>query len=716
MKNSVKIFILFFSITCIGVTVSKSQSKTDSLFEVLKNVQNPQEKTDILFQIADELQYINIDSAILFLNDALNIASSNKLDEYIKKILIQRGRLYLYSSNTIDAFADFDKCLVFANATNDKKTQGTILHLKAYSYFIDYDYPNALDHYFEALNIRESINDSTGIAATKNNIGLIFWQLHQYHKALKYLKESLDIGIKYNDYNVIGSGYSNIAIIYSQIDKIDSSNIYFKKSLSISFKAGDPMYISSDYTNIGANYILQQQYDSAKYYLTKAYNIEKNIGREFYLATITSNLSDYYYVNNMYDSAIYYNLFAEQKSLKIRAIDLLEYLYDIRAKIYFDQKKFKEAYIFSRIHNQYKDSLYNENIADRIATLENQFTLEKKQEEIDFQDLLLQQQKLEIDTQKKSMLYLKLFIISLIVLGFIVVWIFIKNIKAYKLLQIKSEKIENQNKKIEEQNKVISNYNEEIKASLRYAGDIVTALLPQQSELEKKFDIFTIFYPKEIVSGDFYQYFDISDGHIFVVGDCSGHGVPGALLATLTMRILNRIIHSYNIDEPNEIIKRLDTEFKKTLKHDKELNADGVDIGIIKISSCKKNKDKIEVNFSGAHRDLYFYNEEENSIDKISGARGFVGGPLFVKQNFNSQKLMLNKETKFYIFSDGFVDQSNNDRTKIGTKRLRSKILEFAPLEIANQKKEFEMFFNNWKQEHFQIDDVTFVGFKIKNV
>lgn len=703
------IFILLLAL----VKIASGQSYIDSLFVELKNTNEDGKKTDLLFEIANEYQYHFLDSSIIFLNKALNIAMQSEDIERIKKILLQTGKFYLYNADIEAAREVLDKCLLYANADADKKAQGNVLHLIDYSYYADYDFPNALNYYYEALKIRESIKDSAAIGATKNNIGLIFWQLHQYYKALFYLKQSLEIGLKYNDLNVIGSGYTNLGMIYSQINKIDSSNIFFKKSLKISKQIDNVMYISSDYTNIGANFIIQDQHDSAKYYLTKAYNLEKNIGREFYLATITSNLCNIYLKNQMYDSAMILNSIAEQKSLTINAIDLLEYIYDLKAQIYFNIGDYKQAYIFSRIHDKYADSLYNENIFERITTLENQFSLKKKQEEIDFQELLLERQKFELKAQKRSMLYLKLFILSLIVFGFIIAWTLVKNIKAYKLLEIKSQKIELQSQKIKHQNTVIGAYNEEIKSSLKYAGDIVSALLPQKSELQKSFNIFTIFYPKEIVSGDFYQYFETNNSHIFIVGDCSGHGVPGALLATLTMRIINRIVNSYKIIDPLLIMEKLDSEFRTTLKQEQELNSDGVDLGIVKICNKTGNDNLIKVNFSGAHRDLYYFDFSTNTLQKIKGTRGYVGIPLNLKQEFSSNQIELSKNTMLYLFTDGYVDQCNNNQRKIGRKMIEQKMIEFSNLEIDHQKNAFQSFFNDWKQEHFQIDDATFVGLRL---
>lgn len=691
-----------------------AQYNVDSLLNLYSNSKDANKKIELLEEISNELTYYSIDSALYYTSLAIDLALTNKIDEQIIRQMIRLGRFQTLISDFESARKTLNTCLIYANAAGDEKSKGTILHSIAYGYFYEFQYIEALNYYFEALTIREKIQDSSGIAATNNNIGLIYWNLRQYNQALIYFEDALEMYEAIGNLGGVGTCYSNCGMIYSELGNIDSALYFFRNSLKISLELQDYSYIATDYANIGVAFVKKQMFDSAKIFLVRAYNIEKEFDNAYNFAIVTLNLADVYVSENKLDSALSFLYSSENKAKEIHAVDVLEGVYNQIARIYYKRGLFKEAFNFLDLHVKYKDTVFDEDVAEQITELEHQFSVEKKNEEIQFQELLLEQQETKLETQKKSLFYLKLFIISLLIFGFVTIWFFVKNKKSYKLLENRNDEIMSQKEKIEEQNIIITNQNVAIKSSITYASDIIVAMLPNENEIDLYFENYIFFSPKEIVSGDFYQMYVKNEDIFFILADCAGHGVPGALLSMLNIRILNRLINVYELSDPSEIIKELDNELSKSLMKEGEENKDVIDLGIIKFSKKLNDGNELKVQYSGASRDLVYYNPDTKMLERQTAVKSFVGGPAILKQTYITHEFLLPLDTVFYLYTDGVVDQTNKENIKLGRKRLVNKIEDIAILPIVEQGKKMDNLFLEWNTDYAQIDDITFIALKFK--
>lgn len=706
MKFGLFLLLIFFSLQFF------SQNAIDSLIYLYENEKKPENQIEILAQLSLELKYISVDSAIYYSTLAKDIAIENKKEKDIIQQMIYLSKLQIMKSDMLKARETLETCLLYTNSQNDKESKGDILHSIGYTYFYEFNYLDALNFYHEALKIRNEIQDTSGIAGTNNNIGLIYWNLRQYQKALKYFSDALEMYIIIGNENGIGTCYSNMGMIYSEMDNLDSSIFYFNKSLHISKKLSIKSYIASDYANIGASFAKAFEYDSAKNYFLKANKLDEFFENPYGSAIVYLNLADIYVYEQNYDSAMFFIEKAELTANEIHAINILEHVYKQYSRIHFDNGRYKQAYEFFEIHEKYKDSVYDENISQQLMELEYEFSVQNKNEELEFQNLLIKQQDAKLKSQKKSLFYLKLFIASLIILGFFVVLLYIKNRKTLLALRKKNKKIIVQKEKIEEQNKIIIEQNERTKSNIKYARDIVESTLPSENEIKKHFDFFLIFKPKEIVSGDFYQLFEIENGIIFILADCAGHGVPGALLAILNYRILNRLINVFKLTEPSEILERLDNEITEIIEPDSNENKNLVDIAIVKFTVNKENNEEIYVDYSGACRDLEYYNPVTKMLERQQASKTHVGGHINEEKVFETHKLILPLNTTFYLYSDGIVDLTNEDNVRLGRKRLLNRIEDVAELPINEQQKAISNLLDDWNKIKQTNNDMTFVALK----
>ncbi len=258
----------------------------------------------------------------------------------------------------------------------------------------------------------------------------------------------------------------------------------------------------------------------------------------------------------------------------------------------------------------------------------------------------------------------------------------------------------------------ILNINKKITESINYAKRIQSAIIPDTKILQSALPNSFVYYkPRDVVSGDF-PWFIQQEDHIYVAAvDCTGHGVPGALISLIGYFILNDIINKQDDYTSGEILERLDQGVTKTLRQDDmdSSTRDGMDISL-----CKINLKTRELEYSGAHRPLYFVQNKE--ITEIKGDRFPIGGGQHKKRTtFATTKLKFNPQDQVYMFSDGLPDQFGGlgeNMMKYSPRKLRDLILENQHVEMTEMSQIISDSFDTWKGNQKQTDDVLLIGIK----
>jgi PAS domain S-box-containing protein len=253
--------------------------------------------------------------------------------------------------------------------------------------------------------------------------------------------------------------------------------------------------------------------------------------------------------------------------------------------------------------------------------------------------------------------------------------------------------------------------NKKITESINYAQRIQIAIIPERERIRSLIpEFFMLYIPRDVVSGDF-PWFVETETDIFIAAvDCTGHGVPGAMLSLIGYFLLNDIVKSQKVSEPGKILDLLDFGVTKTLKQDFEGNEmkDGMDISL-----CKISKDKKTLEYSGAHRPLYHLRDGE--IIEYKGNKFPIGGGLFKNQtNFTNYTIDIKKTDSFFFSSDGYPDQFGGpDNKKIGPARIRAIIDENKKVKDFNKMENvFGEFFSEWKGTYKQLDDILLMGLR----
>jgi serine phosphatase RsbU (regulator of sigma subunit) len=262
-----------------------------------------------------------------------------------------------------------------------------------------------------------------------------------------------------------------------------------------------------------------------------------------------------------------------------------------------------------------------------------------------------------------------------------------------------------QNEQLESMYAKLDHVNQMTTDSINYAQRIQQAILPEPSEyLNYLQDSFVFFRPRDIVSGDFYWYGEVYEKIVFVEADCTGHGVPGALMATIGNTLLNEIVLSKNILNPANILKELDESIKSLLKQDSHADdsTEGMDMTVVVYDPENR-----VVSISLAAQFMYFYHEGE--FLELEGSLFGLGSSDLreVEKEFDLYRYVVSPGDIAYMFSDGYRDQySEGENEKLMRGRFCEIIEKIADLPLDEQKDMLAEYFDKWRGNTRQFDDV----------
>ncbi|MFY7788966.1 MAG: SpoIIE family protein phosphatase, partial [Thermoflexibacteraceae bacterium] len=282
-----------------------------------------------------------------------------------------------------------------------------------------------------------------------------------------------------------------------------------------------------------------------------------------------------------------------------------------------------------------------------------------------------------------------------------------------ELLKQQAEELNANVELVEAQNKEIEYKNHAIIGSINYALRIQRAILPSLANYDKAFgkdNYFILYKPKDIVSGDFYWFGSFLDEIIVVVADCTGHGVPGAFMTLLGSELLFEIVEDKTIIEPSEILKELDIQLTRVLKHNETDIKDGMDIGVCVIDFTTQS-----LTYSGANIPLYYLQATHTEIQPLPANKFAIGGTKKDYEVFSHQ-LDISQPTTIYMTTDGYQDQfGGKERRKFLSKNLKKLLFDIHTKDMKEQKLLLDNTIENWKDaaNTKQIDDILVLGIRL---
>ncbi len=581
---------------------------------------------------------------------------------------------------------------------------------------------NRINKYEKLVVKLKKENKKNQVANNLNKIAFIYWDTENFDIALKYFEKSLIINKEIGNTNAIKLIYSNLGTMYSDLNQLNKSLDYFKKSLKIRQDIGIKDEIAKGLIDIATVLTSLEKPKKAIKVLEEALIIAKNLNANKYLRSCYSLLSQNHELignkNKSYeyfDHFLVYERFLQKKDFEEREVlfkkKLNKELKKVETKIQIAKKENIEKQ--EEISNQKKNLILKEDSIIKI-NLENIL----KQKAI---DNLNKDKELKKAISEKNRMVRNFIIVAFIFVIFAAILLYKRSKERKKEnenLTSKNKEIRNQNLKIEEQKNSIEKKNKGITDSINYAQKIQKAMLPKTSSLEDFLEkSFIFFKPRDIVSGDFYWFSDAqkekennNKNSKFLISavDCTGHGVPGAFMSMIGLNLLNQIV-AKKIFEPDKILKELHEGVKTSLQQNRTNNRDGMDMSL-----CLVDKEKKTLIFSGAKNPLVYIQDEK--IYRIRGDKFAIGG--FQKEKdriFKKHIINIEKETTFYIFSDGFPDQIGGEkRRKFLIKRFLELLLKIHKKDMDEQKEILNNVLKKWMRDKYrQVDDILVIGFKI---
>lgn len=591
-------------------------------------------------------------------------------------------------------------------------------------------YDQSLQFLIKSLSIYEPRNKPNEVAYLDNAIGLVYLYLQNYPRTIDYLTKARDLYEKQNNSFGLAKVMNNIGISYFKMGQNIQALEFLEKALELKRRLNNNGNFANTINNIGMVCSELKLYAKAIDYFNMALKEYRQQKDKWGEANTLNNLSKIYLEMGEISKAL---SVSQSNQINIREVgspDLKIEDLEINCRIQQKQKDYKKALATYIAYTTLKDSIFSEDKQRMIEEVEGKYESEKKEKEIQTLSHLREIQ----DTRLNMQMYIGLLLGISVLLLVVLVLILFKRYKSKKnehnLLMLKQQEIEDKNLRLErvlgeigekseqlkkqrdiakEQKNLLSTQKEEITNSIRYASRIQRAVLESKDLNQAHLPpFFALFRPRDIVSGDFYWIRETENYSIFIVADCTGHGVPGAFMSLLGVAFLNEIISQQSIPQPNEILNSLRAKIITSLHQSSNdpINNDGMDAAILFIDQQRK-----KAYFSGANSDLFIARKSE--LIEVTGDKMPVGF-YYVMQPFTTKELSLLPGDCLYLGTDGFSDQFGGpDGRKFRVKGLKNLLLQIGDKPLEQQKNILECSFDAWKGNNIQIDDVLILGIKI---
>lgn len=670
------------------------------------------------------------DTAIVnqYLNDCRAFSSKGQLDKMVKsakkaqflskKISYKAGLarsynyegIYSYRTGNYPDAVDLLKTGLFISQTiKDSVVESMALNNLGNAYAYMGDHAKAMSYYFQGLEVEEKLQIQNNLHWYYSNIANLYSEQKNNTKALEYAFKAVKVEEKKNLKGPLSVTLSNIATFHVNEGHYDSALYYYLRALPMAEELKDTFSIALTMSHVGLAFTKLKQYKSAYQYVNKSLKMCREKDFKDLVINCLQNLGELEMIFKNYDKAEVYFYEASKMSLQIKSKLQIKDTYLFLADLNKERKDYKQAYHYYKLYSDAKDTLLNAENSKLMTEMNTKYTTEKKEKEIellkkneDIQNLELAKRKNELGRQRTVSIgafvgFLLLMVVAILFFS------------RYRLKKKANDQLQHAFNLIEEKNATIEKSNLMITDSITYAKRIQDAILPAPEDLSNVLvDDFFIFYkPSQIVSGDFYWCSFQENKTIFVVADCTGHGVPGAFMSMIGNTLLNEIVNERKVTCTKKIAELLNEKIIHSLhQHEGSQKYDGMDISICSIDKVNK-----EIHFTGAHHAMYAFN---GHLQKIKGDPFSIGGAQQQSlKTFTSQSIHYEEGLRLYFLTDGYCDQSGGDSNKrFSSKQFETLLTLVQNSSMNEQKEKLENAFENWKGNTKQRDDVLVVGIK----
>jgi serine phosphatase RsbU (regulator of sigma subunit) len=492
----------------------------------------------------------------------------------------------------------------------------------------------------------------------------------------------------------VGSCYANIGTVYLDEENYDKALEYFLLDLNISIETNDKQKLGNGYVRVGSVYDRKHQYKKAMEYYDKAMVILKELDFKTGMPPCYNRMSEAALGLKDHKNAIRYADSAIALCRKLGELSGVKNGLQNLALAYADMGDYKNAYEYHVKFKQVKDSIFNNENSQQLSDLKTQYEVEKKEAELKLKAVAQEAVVLEEKKRQQLVMFAGAVILIIVIIFAVVMF------NRFRLTKRQKKIIELQKELVEEKQK-------EVVDSITYAKHLQEAILPPIDYWHKQLpESFVLYRPKDIVAGDFYWMERMNDMVFFAAADCTGHGVPGAMVSVVCCNALNRTLLEFKITEPGKILDKTRELVIETFGRSTKEVKDGMDISL-----CCLNLSTNELFWSGANNPVWRFTK--GKVEEIDGDKQPIGKYMEEKP-FKTHYIKLEKDDVIYVFTDGYADQFGGPNgKKFKYKQLREFLTSIHKQPMLRQEEILAEHFNEWKGALSQIDDVLIIGVRV---
>lgn len=713
-------YILLIGFLFFNTVLLKAQT-TEELYIELDEVlaiKSEQEKLTLLENFTKSILFKNVEVGYKAAKNLITLAKNQNDNKVLMNAYNWTGLGYYYLGELDTAFLYYDSLLTLAEKQNDhlmalkaRGNRGMVYEKKG-------DFVKAFEEYIYANKQAELLNDTSFIASSNGNLGNVSIRLGKYKEALEYLNNALKY-FKYNG-NKIGEAnqYNSLSMVYESINDSVNHEKYLLLAAEIYDQIGAKVQYSTVLINLSALEEKRGNNKKALVLAEKSLEIKREYNDQIGILPLLINMSILYNKEKNYDASS--RALDEVLSIAKKEGDLFYQAEAMikKAGLYRRTGKVEQAYDLLLDYIDLREEILGEKTQKAVAEFQEKYEAEKKQLEIDKLIKEKQVSTLIIEKQETN----KKILIGIILGGLLVLFILV-----YAFIQKRKNNIELEarNKEINFQKHIVEEKNKEITDSIIYAKRIQAAILPPQKIVKQYLqESFILYKPKDIVAGDFYWMENTGDTVLFAAADCTGHGVPGAMVSVVCNNGLNRSVREHGLTDPGKILdKTREIVIQEFEKSDEDVK-DGMDIALCSLkfnvpsselsqpeTKNIKSQTVAALQYAGANNPLWIVRNEE--IIEIKANKQPIG-KYDNLEPYITHTVELKKDDTIYIFSDGFVDQFGGENgKKLKAANFKKLLLSIQDENMIKQKELLDDAFEQWKGELEQLDDVCVIGVRV---
>jgi len=700
--------IFFYLIILLSFTICKGQN----INSVLNSNKSAKDKFNELIEISSKLARTNYDSSIIYSLIADSIAMNSNDNYLISESKSNLAILYVAKPEKSIAYA-FDNLELCERINKcDKQIDAYLLMARVY-WFIGNNKKVFL-FWNKAL-------EKTKTCKNKESLIKVLTTGSEYHYNTGQFDKSKEIEFKLAEVDpqrkLSSNYYSSIGDVYRALNKLDSADFFYKKAINIAEQSKDTFSIANLYLNYSLIPRSRKEFEIAISYCNMGFQLSKKINSQYLMQFSLEQLKDIYLDKGDYLNA---KLLIEDfiKNHNGNKINLMNNYKELAFAMY-SLKDYKNAYENLKNYIRISQEINSSDSKNNLSEIQEQQIKKEKQKEID-REIKAR----EIEEKSKN-----IFLFSLIIcIGLIIFILFIiSNLRKSKKI------ISKQKSEVETQKHIVEEKQKEILDSINYAKRLQEAILPPLDYINEHLpNNFVLYQPKDVVAGDFY-WAEMKDDKFFIAAaDCTGHGVPGAMVSVVCSNALNRTVNEFGITNTGNILDKTRELVLETFAKGNAEVKDGMDISLLCI-----DKQNNKAFWSGANNPLWYVypvtSSTPHSVTSSEVEKSTASGldyarpdikeikadkqPIGKTDNpkpYTTHEIELKPGMQFYLFTDGFADQFGGPKgKKFKYKQLEELLLSISNSTMQIQKETLLSNFSQWKGDLEQVDDVCIVGVKI---